>query len=198
MFFYLLIGLIMIISPSAYAEIPFTFETERLRAEKVTKDHTRFLETILNNVDVQEAYNTTDEATFTNVSAQMALIENQWSTYGHGLYIIFKKDTNEFIGFAGFHTVSIDDLGIVNCFSDTANFLEAYALYMPAYWQKGYGFEIGTALIKLANKHLANSVLIAYAEPSNTASLQLLKKLKSKKIADVLYNNKPHWLYQLK
>lgn len=182
-----------------YTSIPLAFETERLHAEKATEGHSHYLATILTDPEIQNTYNTTDQATFTNIPAQIAIIENQWEKYGFGLYIIFKKDTNEFIGFAGFHTVAIDDLGVVDCFTDSSSsFLELYTLFMPTHWRRGYGFECCTKLIELATKNLPYPSLIAYAEPTNIPSLQLLKKLNFRKVAHVSYNDKLHILYQLK
>jgi RimJ/RimL family protein N-acetyltransferase len=181
------------------SHMPNVFITKRIRAEKVTSAHAHYLTQILSDLQVQEAYNTTDQTSFTNVPAQLAIIHNQWQQYGYGLYIIFDLESSKFIGFAGYHTVAIDELGTVECFnaSKPTHELELYAFLMPNYWHKGYGFEVASKLIDSAFKYLPFTSIIAYIEPKNQASLQFIKKLNFNKENTVMYNDKPHILFRL-
>lgn len=188
MFLYLL-GVLMTCANYTYSQMPHTFTTERIRAEKVTNDHCDYLAQIISDPKVQEAYySNQDKAVYTNISAQLAIINDQWKQYGYGLYIIFDKKSSEFLGFAGFH------VGTVNC---PNNELEIYGLGMPDFWQKGYGFEVGTRLISLAFEHLPYKSIIACVEPKNLASLMLVKKLKFVEESRVIYDGRPHILYRI-
>jgi RimJ/RimL family protein N-acetyltransferase len=189
----------MIYAHCIHTQIPRTFITEHIRAEKATYDHAHHLDQIISEPQIQEVYNTIDKASFTNVSSQLSIIHNQWQQYGYGLYIIFDKETSDFIGFAGYHTVIIDEQGTVNCFyiDKLAEELELYIFLMPHYWHRGYGFEVTAKLVELAFKHLSFTSIIAYIEPTNHASLRLIKKLHFAEEKQVMYNNKLHILYRL-
>lgn len=181
------------------AQVPNSFTTQRIRAEKVTNAHANYLAEILSNPKVQGEYNTTDEKSFAIVSSQLSIINNQWEQYGYGLYVIFDIETSEFIGFVGFHTVIIDECGTIDCFNNNkpTKELEIYILLMPNNWRKGYGFEATTKLIELAFKYLHYTSIIAYIEPKNHASLRFIKKLNFTEENRVMYNSKPHILYRL-
>jgi RimJ/RimL family protein N-acetyltransferase len=184
---------------STEIRIPNSFTTQRLRAKKATDAHETYLSQIISNQKIQEVYNTIDEAIFTDLSSQMLIIHNQWQRYGYGLYTVFDIETNDFIGFAGYHTVIIDEFETINCFNgnEQINELEIYLFLMPNYWRNGYGFEITSKLINLAFTYLPYTSIIAYIEPKNNASLQLIKKLHFTAEKSVIYNNKPHILYRL-
>ena len=184
------------------AQMPTSFTTERLCAEKATNSHENYLSQIISNRQVQEVYyNNLDEASFNNIPAQLEIINNQWDKYGYGIYIIFNKETSEFIGFAGFHSTAIidDENKTVDVLSaQERDELEIYGLFMPNHWRKGYASEVGKELIKLAFKHLQHTSIIACIEPKNEASLGLIKKFDFKEEKQVNYNNEPHILYRLK
>lgn len=181
------------------AQIPHNFTTQRIRAERVTSTHTKYLTRIVSDPKVQAAYNSKDEESFTDVASQVSIVDNQWQQYGYGLYILFDRETSECIGFAGYHTVTIDEFGTVDCFPSptSANELEFYILFMSKYWRQGYGFEVTSKLIELAFAHVDHESIIAYIQPHNYASLGLIKKLNFKEEHTVTYNNKLHVLYRL-
>lgn len=199
MFLYLL-GILMVYTNFTYSQIPNTFTTERLCAEKATNSHENYLSQIISNRQVQEVYyNNLDEASFNNIPAQLEIINNQWEKYGYGLYIIFNKETSEFIGFAGFHSTIIDENKTIDVLSDkNRDELEIYGLFMPNHWRKGYATEIGKELIKLAFEHLPHTSIISCIDPKNEASLGLIKKFDFKEENRVNYNNESHILYRLK
>ncbi|WP_171814717.1 GNAT family N-acetyltransferase [Candidatus Babela massiliensis] len=180
------------------SQIPLIFTSKRLKFEKVNKDHKFHLSKILSNEKVQEAYNTGDKESFTNIESQFSIIEAQWQKYGYGLYILFNNETFDFIGFAGYHTVTIDKEGNVDCFNNNkSNDLELYIILMPQYWRQGYGFEAVSKLCEIAFKHSSFTSIIAYIEPKNYASIALIEKFNCKKEKKVIYNNKPHILYRI-
>jgi ribosomal-protein-alanine N-acetyltransferase len=196
--FIILISILLMSYSSMYSQIPSAFTTDRLRFEKVSKDHKSYLSQILSNEQVQEVYNTGDKESFINVEAQLSIIEDQWQKYGYGLYVIFNNETSEFIGFAGYHIAVVDETGNVDCFNDSkSNDLELYILLMPQYWRKGYGTQAISKLGELAFEHLPFASVIAYAESKNDASIALIKKFNCKQEKEVMYNNKPHILYRL-
>jgi RimJ/RimL family protein N-acetyltransferase len=196
---FLFIGLLsMVYTFSLSAQIPLLFSTTRLYAEKATQEHESYLAEILTSDEVQQAYNTTDNAIFINIEAQMRIITDQWEQWGYGLYILFDID-KKFVGFAGFHTITIENDATIQCFDHNHSLydIEFYLFLMPYAWRKGYGYEIGTKLIELAFAYLPCTSVVAYIEPKNVASQNLIEKLRFKKEKSVMYNDKPHVLYRV-
>lgn len=184
---------------SSTDQVPIAFETERLYAQKATACDARYIQQIVSNKQIQEIYNSGDLEKFTDVQAQLSIIHDQWEKYGYGLYTLFNRKTAEFIGFAGYHTAVCED-SIIQVFDITQteqHELELYVLLMPDFWRQGYGSEITTKLIELAFMHLPYKSIIAYAEPRNEASIQLIKKLQFKEESACIYNNKQHLLFRL-
>ena len=195
---FLRIAFLLLYSAVCMASMPHSFTTERLFAEKVTFQHKVYLEKILNDSLIQETVNTYEKETFTNVSYQLDILDTQWNEYNYGLYAIFEKQTNTFIGCAGFHSTAIHENNTIDALSDTPrDELELYFFYLPNYWRKGYGFEIATKLIELAFAHLPHTNMIAYVEHKNKASSNLCEKLQFNSEGVVMYNNFPHTLYRL-
>lgn len=182
-----------------HSQMPHTFETERFKAEKATDVHAPYIAQITSNEQIQEVYMTCDQKDFTNVSKQLSIINKQWDEYDYGLYIIFDKNSSEFVGFAGFHSVAIDENNSISfsCVTPSAQEVEIYYFFMPHHWGKGYGFEIASALISLAFEQLSCTSIIAYIEPKNDASLSLIKKLNFREEKSVMYNYRNHILYRL-
>ncbi len=196
MFIYLL-WMIMASINVTYSQVPETFTTKRLMAERVTEKHISYILEILSNLEVQKAYGLPEKATQADALAQLDLAHGQWEKYGYGLYALFDKETSVFIGLFGFHTVAVDESNTIDLFDKAADTLELYGLLMPAYWRQGYGFEMGTKLIDLAFSSLPNTGMIAYGKPENQASLGLLKKLGFVEVGTVMYNNESQFLYRL-
>lgn len=196
--YYMILGMLMLNAATAKAHMPINFNTLRCRAEKVTKNHTDYLSQLFSDKHVQEAYNTGDVATFTNIPAQLALIGDQWDKHGYGLYVVFDRTTSNFMGVAGFHSVLIDENNAVQIMTKIdSQCAELYGLLMPNYWRKGYGVEIATELINLASKYLPHTEIVSYVEPKNEAAINLSKKLNFIEQGLVTYNNKIHILFRL-
>jgi RimJ/RimL family protein N-acetyltransferase len=186
-------------SQAAQTKIPESFTTERLRAERTTAHHIEYVRQIISSPEVQKSYGFPEVVTPEAPSAQLSIATGQWERYSYGLYTLFDIKTSAFIGFSGFHAVSIDEqctIDWVNA-NKEGNTLELYGFLMPEYWRQGYGMEMGIKLIELARNHLPHSRIIAYINPQNHPSQQITKKLGFTQIGTVLYNNEQCLLYEL-
>lgn len=198
--FIIYLGVLMSSINFIHAQIPKDFNTQRIRAERATNNHANYLTKILNDPKILESYNTIDKETFTNVPVQLSIINNQWEKYGYGLYILFDIKTSEFLGFAGYHSVELDEADKLNdvVINKSANELEIYLFFMANHLLKEYEFEIANELVNLAFKHLPYLSIIAYVQPADTATVNLFKKLNFKEEKIIVYNNKSHVLLRLK
>ncbi|MDQ5940689.1 MAG: hypothetical protein QG632_415 [Candidatus Dependentiae bacterium] len=147
---------------STNTQTPEIFETSRLRAERTTSIHEEYLRVTLNDPKVQETYNTTDVAIFTNLPAQIKIITDELAEHGYGLYTLVGKETGNCIGFAGYHTVSIEN-GIINwkVAGEDKN-IDLHIFLLPKYWHQGYGGEAIITLIEPACVHLPTMSIAIY------------------------------------
>lgn len=96
-----------------------------------------------------------------------AYIENVYSFYGYGLWLVFDRRTGELIGRAGISKREID--GEKRC--------ELGYIIRGDRQRQGMGFEVGTAVMEYAADCLMIDELWLCIEKNNTASIGLGKKL---------------------
>lgn len=96
-----------------------------------------------------------------------AYIENVYSFYGYGLWLVFDKKTGELIGRAGISVREID--GEKRC--------ELGYIIRGDRQRQGMGFEVSTAVMEYAADCLMIDELWLCIEKDNTASIGLGKKL---------------------
>lgn len=92
-------------------------------------------------------------------------INNVYSYFGFGTWIIIDKKTNRIVGRAGFNYrpgFELPELGFV---------------IGKRYWRQGYAYEVCQALIDYGYKELEFKKIQALVHPDNTASIGLLNKL---------------------
>jgi RimJ/RimL family protein N-acetyltransferase len=71
--------------------------------------------------------------------------------------------------------VSIGMCGILR--RDTLEHPDLGFAFLPEYISKGYGFEIGSAVLTYAKNDLKFSTILAITLPANTKSIKLLEKI---------------------
>ena len=92
-------------------------------------------------------------------------IKNIYGFYGYGLWTVLDKNTGRVIGRAGVSNIEgcdYPDLGFV---------------IRQEYQNKGYAFEVCSAIISLCQNELKFDKIGARVRPSNEASIRLLSKL---------------------
>ncbi|MDO4977944.1 MAG: GNAT family N-acetyltransferase [Eubacteriales bacterium] len=90
-------------------------------------------------------------------------IKSQYPFYGFGIYGAFHRESQEFLGIAGFATTESSELEV------------GYAVKKSAR-QKGYAFEWVSALIDYARETLCIQDIVARISEDNLASLRLARK----------------------
>lgn len=99
----------------------------------------------------------------------IAFIRKQYIDNGTGRLAVIKKDTNEFIGWAGLKLVR------GSCNNHT-NYYEVGYRFIQRYWGKGYATEAARASLDYGFEELKLNEIYAWADAGNTASRAVLEK----------------------
>lgn len=107
-------------------------------------------------------------------------IQNIYSYFGFGTWVIIRKEDNKMIGRAGFN------------YRPEFDEPELGFMIGAKYQHLGYAYEVCRKLMNYAKEELGFETMQALVEPKNTASIQLLKKLgfgeeKMYQISDITY-----------
>ncbi len=99
-------------------------------------------------------------------NAQLQIILEHWSRKEFGLWAVFSREENEFMGECGLRELSpgTDEIEL------------SYGL-IPAFWGIGYASEAATAVIEYGFMHLGLNEILGVANGENKTSLHVLKKL---------------------
>lgn len=146
------------------ADFPDVFLTDRLRAERMRREHLPFITRMHADPDVMATMGGTRDAAASRL--YLAQNESHWADHGYGMYVLQMRQDGATAGRAGLKFTVTDDRAAIEL---------AYA-FEPGCWGRGYAFEISNALIELGFKHLPVDALCAVAIESNAASRRVLEK----------------------
>ncbi len=141
-------------------------ETDRLVLETLSLDDADLMLAIWNDPDFHRfvgdrGIRTIDEAH----EAMSAGVLKLYKDYGFGPYRLRTKDTG-------------DDIGICGLFKrEVLEHADIGYSVLPAYARKGYAFEAGQAVIKLARDQFQLPAIKAVISPINRPSIALAEKL---------------------
>lgn len=94
-----------------------------------------------------------------------------WQTRGYGRWSVFDRETNEFVGFAGFR-----------CEGGVPELIE---IVHERYWGNGYASEAAQAVLDHGFAELGFSVVCAFTRPANERARSLLDKLGAEFLGNV-------------
>ncbi len=140
----------------------FIIETSRLRLREFTPEDAALMYEL--NFD-PEVVHYTGNGAFESIEAAEIFIRNypDYQKNGFGRWIMFTKDTNEFIGWCGLKLVDGEvDLG--------------YRL-LKKHWNKGYASEAAIACLDFGFNTLNLKRIIARADRDNIASIRVMEKI---------------------
>jgi len=100
-------------------------------------------------------------------------INQHFDNNGFGLWAVEVKETNEFIGFIGFLTISFEDFFTPG--------VEIGWRLDNAFWNKGYATEGAQACLKYGFEILDLSEIYSFTALSNQPSINVMKKIGLKK-----------------
>lgn len=105
--------------------------------------------------------------TWEESAASLAKILNDYETYGLGLFAVYEKDTQEFVGRAGLIPWIVEG---------TLLWEIGYSL-QRASWGKGYASEAAYALAVWARSHLDVPEVLSFIQPENKNSIRVAEKI---------------------
>lgn len=124
-------------------------------------------------------------------------ILNEFKIYGFGLYAVDRRDTNEFIGFIGFHHATFE--------ADFTPCIEIGWRLKKEAWGQGFATEGAKACIKYADKKFNFENIYSFTAKINTPSERVMQKIGLVKLKEFAHpkldsNNplSPHVLYAWK
>lgn len=96
-------------------------------------------------------------------------IQQQYKDNGVGRWAVIKKDTNEFIGWAGLKLFK-------NEINHHSNFYELGYRFQKKHWGKGYATEAALASVKYGKEELKLKEIFAMTDVENINSKKVLEK----------------------
>src|SRR5690606_29831698 len=97
------------------------------------------------------------------------VIVTEFKEYGFGLYAVEVKETNEFIGFIGFHRATFD--------ADFTPCVEIGWRLKKEAWGKGYATEGAKACLQYGFSNLGFNEVYSFTADINTPSKNVMKKI---------------------
>lgn len=123
-------------------------------------------------------------------------IKDEFKEYGYGLYAVETKNSQELIGFVGFHR-AVFQSAFTPCIEI------GWRLKTDA-WGKGYATECAKACLRYGLESLGLERVSSFTSQINTRSENVMKKIGLKKIREFDHPNiddssklKPHVLYSI-
>lgn len=149
-----------------FRKIPWTIlETGRLVVREITVEDVPALYELYRDPEITEFM----EDLFADPSEEIAYtrqyIENVYSFYGYGMWLVLEKETGEIVGRAGVES------------KEGFDGLELGFMIGKRYQRRGYAFEVCKAIINYVQEELEIFEFCALVREGNIASAALCKKL---------------------
>ena len=109
-----------------------------------------------------------------------------WQLYGHGQWLWFDRETDEFVGRGGIGKVNVNGNKEVEL---------GYAL-MPQFWGRELAVEIGQKSLSIAFDLFNYSSVVCYALVNNRSSQKVMQKIGFDWESNLLIGEQPHVLYR--
>ena len=161
-----------------------SFDTERLRAERLQDDHFELIHRMHQNERVMAHLGgpRSTEQTADYMKQNLA----HWAVHGYGIWILRERVTGVFAGRGGLRGVVLGGKDEVEV---------AYGL-MPEFWNQGLATEFVGAVVRIGFSDVGLSSLACVTQRENKASLRVLKKTDFHYERDIIYKGTPSLLYR--
>ncbi len=154
-------------------------ETQRLILREFQPKDSYKLAPILANPQVME-FSPTGILSFEQTSMKVDGFINSYKKHGFGKWAIIHKRSNQLIGYCGIAVEQVDNVDEPEI---------GYRL-APEFWRKGLATEAAAAVVKQGFRQFNLPYILGIVEPTNTASVRVLKKLGMKyERKTIFYNN---------
>lgn len=160
--------------------------TERLRGERVCERHLPFLCGMHEDPLVM--------ATLGGMQSREQTLEklhwnlDLWERDGHGLWIFFAHDTDQFVGRGGPRKMSI---------AGSTEIEVGFAL-MPQFWGRGLASEIAICSVDAMFSHFSYDSLVSITLATNRRAQQVMKRTGFGYEKEIAHGRAPHVLYRIR
>ncbi|WP_028388058.1 GNAT family N-acetyltransferase [Legionella fairfieldensis] len=162
----------------------YLITTKRLGLRLIRQDDLTYLETVDKDPLVKEFF---PEGTLSRQEIKdfirRCIVSNK--TESLPCLVIFKLETNEFVGEAYFDQLETGEIKV------------GY-LFHKKHWNKGYATEVLNALLAWAKNNIDTDYIIAYADKENQASFRVMEKCGMKPYKEGLYLGMKCQFYRIK
>jgi RimJ/RimL family protein N-acetyltransferase len=142
-----------------------TLETERLLMRPVVDDDFDAVAALYGDADVMRYIGLRGPLTYEQTRERVAFMVDHWRRHGFGMWSLRLKDGGAFVGRCGLR------------FMDNTTEIELGYTLAKAFWGRGYATESARAVVRHVFNVLKLKRLVAIADPANTASVNVMKKL---------------------
>jgi ribosomal-protein-alanine N-acetyltransferase len=162
-----------------------SFDTKRLRAERLQQDHFEFIHQM--NRDIRIVAHLGGLRSLEQTSEYMKHNLTHWQQYGYGIWILRRRATGLLTGRGGLRNAVLAGKDEVEV---------AYGL-LPEFWNIGLATEFVEAVVRIGFSEIGLSSLACITQRGNTASQRVLEKTDFQFERDVIHQGKPHLLFRL-
>ena len=161
-----------------------SFDTERLRAERLRGDHFELIHRMHQDERVMAHLGgpRSPEQTSDYIKQNLA----HWAVHGYGIWILRERASGVFVGRGGLRNAVLGGKDEVEV---------AYGL-MPEFWNQGLATEFVGAVVRIGFSDIGLSSLACVTQPENKASLRVLKKTDFHFERDIIYKGEPSLLFR--
>ena len=142
----------------------FLLETERLRLRPIEPGDLDDLCRLYADPDVMKFLHV-QSMTREQVELRHTFMLDHWRLHGYGMWIVFRKSDNAFVGRCGLRY--LDDTELIEL---------GYTLH-KAFWGQGLATEASQAVVRFAFESLQLPRLVAICDPRHTASMNVMRKV---------------------
>lgn len=161
-----------------------SFDTKRLRAERLQQDHFEFIHQM--NRDVRIMAHLGGPRSLEQTSEYMRHNLAHWEQYGYGVWILRQRATGLLTGRGGLRNAVLGGKDEVEV---------AYG-QLPEFWNMGLATEFVEAVVRIGFSEIGLSSLVCITQPGNAASRRVLEKADFKFKRDIVHQDKPHLLFR--
>lgn len=162
-----------------------TFETSRLRADRIRGEHGSLVRLMFQD----ERVCATLGGVLTDARCDRALRRNldHWDQYGFGIWHFFDRQTDAFVGRAGLRHHQTDD----------GSNIELSYTVMPEFWDHGYATEMSARILEIGFGELRLQEVICFTWVTNLPSRCVMEKLGFVFEREGIHAELPHVFYRM-
>ena len=161
-----------------------SFDTKRLRTERLQQEHFEFIHQMNCNVRIMAHLGgpRSTEQTSEYMKHNLA----HWQQYGYGIWILRQRSTGILTGRGGLRNAVLGGKDEVEV---------AYGL-LPEFWNMGLATEFIMAVVRIGFIEIGLKSIACITQLDNTPSRRVLEKTDFRFERDIIHQGKPHMLFR--